>query len=166
MGERERRGQGKSTTKAPAVRQNDTQTIPNLESKVRVWATGGFQAQGEGSARGQLHVNPRGQALLFCGKVIRTSVQHASQGQEQAPSACTNTSKVQGRGERPVSEVRWGAGGRKEKKKEEEVVVDKKSYLYLLGTTLDFSGGLNGKGFVFQNPNADRTCGCGESFSV
>ena len=47
-----------------------------------------------------------------------------------------------------------------------EVVVDTKSYLYLLGTTLDFSGGLNGKGFVFKNPNADRTCGCGESFSV
>lgn len=47
-----------------------------------------------------------------------------------------------------------------------KVVVDKKSYLYLLGTTLDYSGGLNGKGFVFQNPNADRTCGCGESFSV
>jgi iron-sulfur cluster assembly protein len=43
-----------------------------------------------------------------------------------------------------------------------KVVVDKKSYLYLIGTTLDFSGGLNGKGFVFQNPNADRTCGCGE----
>ncbi len=47
-----------------------------------------------------------------------------------------------------------------------KVVVDKKSYLYLVGTVLDFSGGLNGKGFVFQNPNADRTCGCGESFSV
>ncbi|MFN5653185.1 MAG: HesB/IscA family protein [Flavobacteriia bacterium] len=47
-----------------------------------------------------------------------------------------------------------------------KVVVDKKSYLYLIGTVLDFSGGLNGKGFVFQNPNADRTCGCGESFSV
>ena len=47
-----------------------------------------------------------------------------------------------------------------------KVVVDKKSYLYLVGTTLDFSGGLNGKGFVFQNPNADITCGCGESFSV
>ena len=47
-----------------------------------------------------------------------------------------------------------------------KVVVDKKSYLYLIGTTLDFSGGLNGKGFVFSNPNADRTCGCGESFSV
>jgi iron-sulfur cluster assembly protein len=47
-----------------------------------------------------------------------------------------------------------------------KVVVDKKSYLYLVGTTLDFTGGLNGKGFVFQNPNADRTCGCGESFSV
>lgn len=46
------------------------------------------------------------------------------------------------------------------------VVVDKKSYLYLIGTTLDFSGGLNGKGFVFVNPNADRTCGCGESFSI
>ena len=46
------------------------------------------------------------------------------------------------------------------------VVVDKKSYLYLIGTTLDFSGGLNGKGFVFVNPNADTTCGCGESFSI
>lgn len=47
-----------------------------------------------------------------------------------------------------------------------KVVVDKKSYLYLVGTTLDFSGGLNGKGFVFSNPNAERTCGCGESFSL
>ena len=47
-----------------------------------------------------------------------------------------------------------------------EVVVDKKSFLYLVGTTLDFSGGLNGKGFVFSNTNADRTCGCGESFSL
>ena len=47
-----------------------------------------------------------------------------------------------------------------------KVVVDKKSFLYLVGTTLDFSGGLNGKGFVFVNPNADRTCGCGESFSL
>jgi len=47
-----------------------------------------------------------------------------------------------------------------------KVVVDKKSYLYLLGTELDFSGGLNGKGFIFKNPNANRTCGCGESFSI
>ena len=47
-----------------------------------------------------------------------------------------------------------------------KIVVDKKSYLYLIGTTLDYSGGLNGKGFVFINPNADRTCGCGESFSI
>ena len=47
-----------------------------------------------------------------------------------------------------------------------KVVVDKKSFLYLIGTTLDFSGGLNGKGFIFSNPNAGRTCGCGESFSV
>lgn len=47
-----------------------------------------------------------------------------------------------------------------------KVVVDKKSFLYLVGTTLDYSGGLNGKGFVFNNPNADRTCGCGESFSL
>ena len=46
------------------------------------------------------------------------------------------------------------------------VVVDKKSFLYLIGTELDYSGGLNGKGFVFNNPNASRTCGCGESFSV
>ena len=44
------------------------------------------------------------------------------------------------------------------------ILVDKKSLLYLLGTTLEYSGGLNGKGFVFNNPNAQRTCGCGESF--
>lgn len=47
-----------------------------------------------------------------------------------------------------------------------KIVVDRKSYLYLIGTTLDYSGGLNGKGFVFNNPNAERTCGCGESFSL
>ena len=47
-----------------------------------------------------------------------------------------------------------------------KIVVDKKSLLYLVGTTLEYSGGLNGKGFVFSNPNANRTCGCGESFSV
>ncbi len=46
------------------------------------------------------------------------------------------------------------------------VVVDRKSFLYLIGTELDFSGGLNGKGFAFINPNASRTCGCGESFSI
>ena len=47
-----------------------------------------------------------------------------------------------------------------------KILVDKKSLLYLLGTELDYSDGLNGKGFVFKNPNATRTCGCGESFSV
>ena len=47
-----------------------------------------------------------------------------------------------------------------------KIVVDKKSFLYLVGTELDYSGGLNGKGFVFKNPNANRTCGCGESFSL
>lgn len=47
-----------------------------------------------------------------------------------------------------------------------KILVDKKSFLYLIGTTLEFSGGLNGKGFVFNNPNANRTCGCGESFSL
>ncbi|WP_294824152.1 iron-sulfur cluster assembly accessory protein [uncultured Flavobacterium sp.] len=47
-----------------------------------------------------------------------------------------------------------------------KIAVDKKSFLYLAGTTLEFSGGLNGKGFVFNNPNAQRTCGCGESFSL
>jgi iron-sulfur cluster assembly protein len=47
-----------------------------------------------------------------------------------------------------------------------KIFVDKKSLLYLLGTELDFSDGLNGKGFQFKNPNASRTCGCGESFSV
>ena len=47
-----------------------------------------------------------------------------------------------------------------------KIVVENKSLLYLVGTTLEYSGGLNGKGFVFNNPNANRTCGCGESFSL
>jgi iron-sulfur cluster assembly protein len=47
-----------------------------------------------------------------------------------------------------------------------KIIVDKKSILYLAGTTLEYSGGLNGKGFIFNNPNANRTCGCGESFSL
>jgi len=47
-----------------------------------------------------------------------------------------------------------------------KVVTDLKSFLYLCNTTLEFSGGLNGKGFFFNNPNAARTCGCGESFAV
>ena len=47
-----------------------------------------------------------------------------------------------------------------------KIVTDLKSFLYLCDTTLNFSGGLNGKGFFFENPNAARTCGCGESFAV
>tara|TARA_B100000795_G_C22577635_1_gene352538 strand:+ start:228 stop:557 length:330 start_codon:yes stop_codon:yes gene_type:complete len=47
-----------------------------------------------------------------------------------------------------------------------KIIIDKKSFLYLIGTTLEYSGGLNGKGFIFNNPNANRTCGCGESFSL
>lgn len=50
--------------------------------------------------------------------------------------------------------------------KDVKVIVDNKSLLYLFGTELDYSGGLNGKGFEFKNPNASRTCGCGESFSL
>ena len=47
-----------------------------------------------------------------------------------------------------------------------KIVTDLKSFLYLCNTTLEFSGGLNGKGFYFENPNASRSCGCGESFAV
>lgn len=47
-----------------------------------------------------------------------------------------------------------------------KIVCDLKSFLYLSGTELDFTDGLNGKGFAFNNPNASRTCGCGESFAV
>ena len=47
-----------------------------------------------------------------------------------------------------------------------KIVTDLKSFLYLVNTVLEFSDGLNGKGFHFANPNASRTCGCGESFSV
>ena len=47
-----------------------------------------------------------------------------------------------------------------------DLVVDNKSFFYLLGSQLDYSSGLNGKGFEWSNPNANRTCGCGESFSL
>ncbi len=47
-----------------------------------------------------------------------------------------------------------------------KVVIDRKSMLYLVGTELQYSSGLNGKGFEWVNPNASRTCGCGESFSL
>jgi iron-sulfur cluster assembly protein len=47
-----------------------------------------------------------------------------------------------------------------------KVVIDSKSLLYVAGMTLDFEGGLNGKGFIFSNPNASKTCGCGSSFGV
>ena len=47
-----------------------------------------------------------------------------------------------------------------------KVMVDKRSYIFLVGTVLDFSDGLNGKGFTFVNPNATKSCGCGTSFSV
>jgi iron-sulfur cluster assembly protein len=47
-----------------------------------------------------------------------------------------------------------------------KIVTDLKSFLYLVNTTLEFSEGLNGKGFYFNNPNASRTCACGESFAV
>ncbi|MSP64389.1 MAG: iron-sulfur cluster assembly accessory protein [Ignavibacteria bacterium] len=50
--------------------------------------------------------------------------------------------------------------------KGQKVFIDQKSMFYLAGTTLDFSDGLNGKGFVFQNPQATKTCGCGTSFGV
>lgn len=46
------------------------------------------------------------------------------------------------------------------------IVINKKSLLYLIGTELDFSDGLNGKGFIYNNPNSTRNCGCGQSFSV
>lgn len=48
----------------------------------------------------------------------------------------------------------------------EKIVVDSQSFLYLIGMTLEYSGGLNGKGFVFNNPNASKSCGCGASFNV
>ena len=47
-----------------------------------------------------------------------------------------------------------------------KILIDKKAYIYLAATELDFSDGLNGKGFVFQNPNATKSCGCGNSFAV
>lgn len=48
----------------------------------------------------------------------------------------------------------------------QKITTDTQSYLYLIGMTLDYEGGLNGKGFIFSNPNATKTCGCGSSFGV
>jgi iron-sulfur cluster assembly protein len=48
----------------------------------------------------------------------------------------------------------------------ERIAVDPQSFMYLIGMTLDYEGGLNGKGFVFNNPNASKSCGCGASFNV
>lgn len=48
----------------------------------------------------------------------------------------------------------------------QKIIVDTQSYLYLIGMTLDYEGGLNGKGFIFSNPNATKTCGCGSSFGI
>lgn len=48
----------------------------------------------------------------------------------------------------------------------QKIAVDSESFLYLIGMTLDYSGGLNGRGFVFNNPNATKNCGCGSSFNV
>ncbi len=47
-----------------------------------------------------------------------------------------------------------------------KVIIDSKSVVYLAGTQLDYTDGLNGSGFVFNNPNATKTCGCGNSFAV
>ncbi len=47
-----------------------------------------------------------------------------------------------------------------------KIVIDNQSLLYVMGMVLDYEGGLNGKGFIFQNPNATKTCGCGSSFAV
>lgn len=47
-----------------------------------------------------------------------------------------------------------------------KLIVDSQSFMYLIGMTLDYSGGLNGKGFVFDNPNASKKCGCGTSFNI
>ncbi|HRF75198.1 MAG TPA: iron-sulfur cluster assembly accessory protein, partial [Chitinophagales bacterium] len=58
------------------------------------------------------------------------------------------------------------AGDQEFEDRGEKLVTDLKSFLYLCDTTLDYSDGLNGKGFQFVNPNASRTCGCGESFAV
>lgn len=53
-----------------------------------------------------------------------------------------------------------------EPQKDLKIVIDSQSLLYIMGMTLDFEGGLNGQGFVFSNPNATKTCGCGSSFAV
>ena len=62
--------------------------------------------------------------------------------------------------------TRKKAGDEEYEDKGIKIVVDMKSLLYLYGTELDYSGGLNGKRLTFNNPNATRTCSCGESFSV
>ena len=57
-------------------------------------------------------------------------------------------------------------GDKQFESQKQKILVDAQSYLYLIGLTLDYSGGLNGRGFVFSNPNANKSCGCGSSFNI
>lgn len=74
---------------------------------------------------------------------------------------CSGMSYKLGFDNQPVA-----AGDKQIEREGVKVVIDPKSYIFLQGTELDFSDGLNGTGFVFKNPNAKRTCGCGSSFSA
>jgi len=94
-------------------------------------------------------------------KVQESDTQNAKLRVQIVGGGCSGMSYKLGFDKDPIS-----ATDKIFKKDDVEIIIDAKSYLYLAGTELDFSDGLNGKGFVFNNPNAKRTCGCGTSFSA
>lgn len=111
--------------------------------------------------------------------VAEQLVQISDKAIEQIKQICSKESDLTGKGLR-LAVIGGGCSGLSYKiefslQKEKDyqidlgfvkVIIDPKSSIYLKGITLDFQDGLNGKGFVFDNPNAKNTCGCGESFSM
>ncbi len=108
--------------------------------------------------------------MIYISEKAKTRVENIRSSEEAAPDSFIRVSVTSGgcsglsyvldfdTEDRPNDQVFEDKG--------EKIVTDLKSLLYLFGTTLDFSDGLNGQGFYFDNPNASRTCSCGESFSV
>ncbi len=108
--------------------------------------------------------------MLFVSDNAKKKIEEIMQEQKMTPEHFIRVS-VQGGGCSGLSykmdfDTKLAADDQQFEDKGVKLVTDLRSFLYVCNTTLDFSDGLNGKGFEFKNPNASRTCACGESFAV
>ncbi|MES2619711.1 MAG: iron-sulfur cluster assembly accessory protein [Bacteroidota bacterium] len=108
--------------------------------------------------------------MLFVSDNAKKKIEEIMQEQHMTPEHFIRVS-VQGGGCSGLSykmdfDTKLASDDQQFEDKGVKLVTDLRSFLYVCNTTLDFSDGLNGKGFYFQNPNASRTCGCGDSFAV